>query len=267
MPPVAVRASALGDFLDCPARAEAKHLLHKRTPTSSSAFLGSAYHAATAAFDKSHLPGGTAVTADDAAGAAVDYIKERRAEVELEDDDNLQQVEDIAIALHKRYCAEIAPTQQYVAVEVTCAKLEITDLGLILTGTTDRVARHGDGHGIRDLKTGKTAVNAQGEVNTRGHTYQLAVYEMLAETASGLPIEAPARIIGAQTGKTERGQRVAISHDIVNARDTLFGDEESPGVLQAVSHMIHTGSFYGNSKSMMCNPKFCPIYQNCRFRR
>lgn len=266
MKPVQIRASAIADFLDCAARAEAKHLLGKRTPASSKAFLGSAFHASTAVYDKSVLTG-AGITVDEAAGAAVDYIRKPREDVAMEDDDDIQQVEDIAVALHTRYCEEIAPTQQYVAVEVTCDKLEITDLGLILTGTTDRIARHGDDLGVRDLKTGGNAVSAAGHVNTKGHAYQIGIYEMLAETANGVPINAPAKIIGAQTGKTARGQRVAVSQDITGARDALVGDEESPGVLQAVSHMIHSGIFVGNPRSILCGEKFCPIFSTCRFRR
>ena len=37
---ITIRASALSDFFDCPARAEAKHLLHKRTPSSGRSVLG-----------------------------------------------------------------------------------------------------------------------------------------------------------------------------------------------------------------------------------
>ena len=39
---VTIRASALGDFLDCPARAEAKHLRGLRTPSGGNAVLGTA---------------------------------------------------------------------------------------------------------------------------------------------------------------------------------------------------------------------------------
>lgn len=263
---VTIRASALGDFLDCAARAEARHLLNKRTPMGSKALLGKAIHASTAVFDQSGIDG-RGITISEAAAAAVDEIQRPTEDVAFEDDDNRQQIEGIAIALHTRYCNEIAPSQQYVAVEVTCEKLEISDLGLTLTGTTDRIGRLGDDYGIRDLKSGGTAVSADGFVATKGAAYQIGVYEMLAEAANGLPIRAPAKVIGLQTGKTERGQRVGVSADIVNARDALIGDEDSPGVLQAISQMIHSGMFPGNPRSMLCGEKFCPIYQTCRFRR
>jgi RecB family exonuclease len=263
---ITIRASALGDFFDCPARAEAKHLLGKRTPMGGAALLGKAVHAATAVYDQSVIDG-SGITVDEAAAAAVDTIHRPDEEVSLDADESTKEAEGIAIALHRRYCAEIAPRQEYLAVEVTCDRLEITDLGIALTGTTDRVGRNAAGEaGILDIKTGKTAVGADGTVKTAGHAYQLGVYELLAERASGLPIAAPAQIIGLQTGKTERGQRAGISGPVVGARDVLIGDETQPGVLEMVARMIHAGAFPGNPRSMLCGPRFCPIHQSCRFR-
>jgi PD-(D/E)XK nuclease superfamily len=264
-PMVTVRASALSDFLDCPARAEAKHLLHKRAPSGAGALLGKAVHASTAVFDQSVIDG-SGITINESAGAAVDVINKPDEEVALEDDDSKAELESTAIALHALYCQEIAPAQNYVAVEVKCERLEIVDIGLALTGTTDRVRLvNGEGHGIADLKSGKTAVKADGHVETKGHRYQMGVYELLAERGSGLPITAGGQIIGLQAGKTARGQRVATSAPIHGARDVLIGDEESPGVLKSVAHMIHSGSFPGNPRSMLCGPKFCPIFSTCKF--
>lgn len=263
---VTIRASALGDFLDCPARAEAKHLLGLRTPSNGASQIGTAIHASTAMFDKSALDG-QGLTVDETAGAAVDAIYKPEHEVIWDDDYKPSEAEKTAVALHKRYCTEIAPTQEYAAVEALCERLEITDIGLALTGTTDRVSKVGDGYAIRDLKTGKTAVRADGHVKTDGHRFQIGVYELLAEHASGLPITEPAAIIGMQTGKTEKGQRVAVSDGIQGARDVLLGDGESAGVLEIVARMVHSGSFFGNPRSMLCGEKFCPIYQRCKFRQ
>lgn len=266
-PIVTVRASALPDFLDCPARAEAKHLLGKRTPTNPKALLGTAVHRSTALFDQSRLDG-AGITIDESAGAAVDAIHKPNEDVVFDDDDmSPKDVESIAVALHARYCLEIAPSQEYAAVEVLCERLEITDIGLALTGTTDRVRKVDGGYGIADLKTGKAAVGADGSVKTQGHAYQLGVYELLADKASGVPISQPAKIIGLQTGKTARGQRAAVSHDVVGARDVLIGDQESPGVLEVVAHMIHAGIFPGNPRSMLCGAAYCPIHSTCRFRK
>lgn len=263
---ITIRASALSDFFDCPARAEAKHLLGKRCPTNGKALLGTAIHASTAVFDRSVLDG-SGITIDEAAAAAVDKIHRPEEETSLDDDEKANDIEAVAVALHKLYCTTIAPTQEYAAVEVQCERLEITDLGIALTGTTDRVRIVGDGHGIADLKSGGTAVRADGRVETKGHAYQLGVYELLAERASGLPITEPAQIIGLQTGKTAKGQRAAVSGPVSGARDVLIGEEDSPGVLEIVSRMIHSGTFPGNPRSMLCHEKYCPIYQTCKFRK
>lgn len=263
---VTIRASALSDFLDCPARAEARHLLGKRCPTSAAALLGKAIHASTAVFDQSKLSG-TGITIKEAAAAAVDAIHKPDEEVHFEPDESPSDIAPIAIALHNRYCTTVAPTQDYIGVEITCERLEITDIGLALTGTTDRIRRTDEGNGIADIKSGKTAVKADGTVETKGHRYQLGVYELLAEKASGISITAPSQVVGLQTGKTDKAQRVATSEPIVGARDVLVGDTDSPGVLEMVSRMVHSGSFPGNPRSMLCGAKYCPIYSTCKFRK
>ncbi|HEU4662504.1 MAG TPA: PD-(D/E)XK nuclease family protein, partial [Dokdonella sp.] len=264
---VTIRASALSDFLDCPARAEAKHLLGKRCSQSGGALLGKAIHKSTAVFDVSTMTN-QGITADEAAAAAVDAIQKPDEDVHLGEDESKADIENIAVALHHRYCAEIAPTRNYVGVEVTCERLEITDIGLALTGTTDRIESFGpDGNGIGDIKSGKTAVRADGRVETKGHRYQIGVYELLAEKASGISITAPGRIIGLQVAKTERGQRVAVSEPIHGARDVLVGDAESPGILETVARAVHAGIFPGNPRSMLCHEKYCPIFSTCKYRK
>lgn len=264
---VTVRASALSDLFDCAARFEAKHILGKKCPQSPNALLGKAVHKSTAVYDESTIAG-QGIKPGEAAAAAVDEIHKPDEDVHYGDKDmNPQEIEDIAIALHHRYCAEIAPQQQYTAVEVKCERLEITDIGLALTGTTDRIRKVGDGHGIADLKTGKAAVRADGHVETGGHRYQIGVYELLAEKASGIPITEGGQIIGLQVAKTERGQRAAMSEPIAGARDVLIGEPDSPGILEIASHQIHAGIFPGNPRSMLCHEKYCPIHSTCKFRR
>jgi hypothetical protein len=264
---IRLRASGLGDFLDCAARAEAKHLLGLYTPSSGSALLGTALHKSTAAFDASRLDGATGITADDAFGAAADTIRQPDEEVVLDEDESPQAIEDVARALHSRYCSEIAPLQNFVAVEVTCTRLDIPQLGISLTGTTDRIRRTDEGDGICDVKSGKAAVSADGTVKTAGHRYQLGVYELIAEYGSGIPITAPGVIFGLQVAKTAKGQRVAVSEPVRNAREVLTGDADSPGVLEIVSKLIHAGLFAGNPRSMFCGQKFCPIFNRCKFRQ
>lgn len=260
-----IRASSLPTLFDCPARWEAQQLRKLRMPMGSAAALGKAVHASTAAFDSAKVLGNP-ITADEAAAAAVDAIHRPDEEVDWQDD-KPQQAENIAIALHTKYCRDVAPTQDYAGVEATCEALTIEDLGITLTGTIDRVYRTPEGElGIGDLKTGKTAVNAQGEVKTQGHGLQLATYELLAEVAIGQAVTAPARIIGLQTGATDKAQRVAVG-EIDSPRDALIGTPDAPGALQYAAQFLKSGAFYGNPRSQLCGEKFCPIHATCQFRK
>ncbi len=264
---VTIRASSLSDLLDCPARWEAKHVRLMRLPSSPKAILGKAVHAGTAAYDVSRIQG-TGLTPDDAAGAVVDAIHKPQEDVDwrADEDMNPATVERISLALHRLYCSEIAPTQEYLGVEVTCEDLDISDLGLVLTGTTDRVRRDGHGRlGIADLKTGGNAVAANGTVNTKGHGVQLAVYEVLAAHATGQRIEAPAQVIGLQTAKTAKGLRVG-KGEVQSAMAALVGTEDAPGILQHASRLIHSGLFHGNPRSQLCSEKYCPAWRVCHFR-
>lgn len=262
---ISIRASSLAELFDCPARWEAKHLLGMRSPGSAPALLGTAVHAGTALFDESRLPGGSPVSADDAAGAVVDAIHRPAEEVDW-GEDKPQEVERIALSLHARYCAEVAPAQTYVGVEVRCEALELTDLGIALTGTTDRVRQLPDGRlGIADLKTGGRAVGTDGRAVTQGHAVQLGVYELLAQHAMGVDITAPAQIVGLNTGKTPAAQRVGTG-EVDSPRHALIGSEETPGLLEHAANLIHAGAFYGNSKSVLCSAKYCPRHGVCAFK-
>lgn len=262
---VSIRASSLSTLFDCPARFEAIHIDGKRLPRSGAAQLGTAVHASTAVFDASRLAGGSPVTADDAASALVDAIHRPEEDVDWEDS-KPQDAERIGLALHARYCADIAPQQKYIGVEVTCERLEIPDLGIALTGTTDRIRETADGLiGIADLKTGGRAVGADGSVTTAGHGPQMGVYELLAEQVIGRPITAAAQIIAMSTGKTAAAQRVGTG-EIEGARAALVGTGDQPGMLEHASRIIHSGLFFGNSKSVLCSPKYCPAHLTCTYK-
>ncbi len=258
---VTIRASSLGRLFDCPAAWAATHIDGKRTPSNGKAMLGKAVHASTAVFDQSGIDG-TGISIDEAAAAAVDTIHRPDEDVVWEDD-TPQDAEKIALSLHVKYCQIIAPKQTYRGVEIKCDRLEITDLGIALTGTTDRVRETADGLGVCDLKTGKAAVGSDGNVKTAGHAYQMGVYELLAEQASGVPITGAAQIIGMNTAKTPASQRVGTG-EISDARSVLLGDGESPGILEHASRLIHSGSFYPNPKSMLCHERYCPIFKECK---
>lgn len=260
-----IRASSLSELFDCAHRWEGKHLLGMRMARSAPAQLGTAVHAGTAVFDASRLPGATPVTADDAAGAVVDAIQRPEEDVDWGDTPR-SQAERIALALHTKYCHDVAPNQTYLGVEVKCEALEIADLGIVLTGTNDRVRITPAGYGITDLKTGGRAVDASGKAETQKHAIQLGVYELLAEHAMGVVIKAPAQVIGLNTGKTPATQRVGFG-EVKNARGALLGAPGQPGFLEQAAKTIASGDFPGNPSSFLCSPKFCPRHSTCRFIR
>lgn len=263
---ITIRASSLPELFDCPKRWEAKNLLGYRMPGGARARLGTAIHAGAAAFDLA-LMQDAPISIDDAASVVVDILHLTSADEQIGwGDETPAQLEPIALALHTRYCAEVAPTQDYVAVELTFEGLGFEDLGIALTGTTDRVYRNTDGRlGIADIKTGARAVSSDGLVNTTGHAAQLGVYTLLAEYSLGEPLDAPARIIGMQTGKTAKAQRVAIG-EVKHVRDALIGTEDDPGLLEHAAQIIKSGSFHGNPRSSLCSEKFCPVYKTCKFK-
>lgn len=259
-----IRASSLGNLFDCPARWAAIHLEWRTMPSNGKSRLGTAVHASTAVFDRSVLEG-AGITIDEAAAAAVDAIHNPEYEVDWEDE-SPQDAEKIALSLHRKYCTQIAPHQNYCAVEVQCDRLEITDLGIALTGTTDRIRETEEGFSICDLKTSKQAVAADGTVKTSGHAYQMGVYELLAEQASGIPITGAAQIIGMTTAKTDAAQRIGTG-DIRGAREVLLGDGTTPGILEMAADLIHSGRFYGNPSSTLCHARYCPAYSTCNYRK
>lgn len=261
---ITIRASSLGTLFDCPARWAATHIDGKTMPSNGKSMLGRAVHASTAVYDQSTIDC-SGITVDEAAGAAVDVIAHPDEEV-LWGEDSPTDAEKIAISLHSRYCWKIAPTQRYLAVEARCEQLEISDLGIALSGSVDRIRQVAEGQAICDLKTGKAAVGSDGTVKVSGHAFQIGVYELLAQHSRGVPITGPAQIIGMNTAKTPAAQRIGTG-EIVGARDVLLGDGETPGVLEHASRLIHSGSFFGNPKSMMCHQHYCPIHSTCKFRK
>lgn len=258
---VNIRASSLGELFDCPARWQAKNLLKMRMPGNGKAHLGTSLHASTAAFDQAVL-NGSPITIADAADVFIDTLRKPEDVIDW-GDDNPKDAEKVGLILNTRYCADIAPRQQYAAVEVQCDKVAITDLGITLTGTADRIRVVDGEYGIADLKSGGRAVGSDGVAVVSGHGAQLAIYEFLAEMTFKQPMTLPAQIIGLQTAKTTA--RVGLGH-IPNVRQALIGTEEDPGLLHHASAIIKSGSYYGNAKSMLCSAKFCPKYSTCKFK-
>ncbi|MBB0023664.1 PD-(D/E)XK nuclease family protein [Ralstonia pickettii] len=265
--PVTIRASSFGSLFDCPARWIAIHLLGKRTPNNVNALLGTSVHHGTAAFDTGRLPNNAPIPVADAKEVAFQAVMAPEYEVDWEDE-KPGKVADVAVSLTERYCTLYAPKAEFVAVEISVESLLLTDLDIVLTGHTDRVRRTADGLlGICDVKTGKQAVGTDGTAKAQGHAAQLGVYEIVAQAALQLPIEAPAQIIGLQSNLTPEKQRIGTA-EVEGARDVLLGDEEHTGLLHTAAKLVH-GEIepWGNPKSMMCHGRYCPNYATCFWRR
>lgn len=259
-----IRASSLAELFDCPARWESKYIKGLRLPTGGAAHLGTSIHAGTAVFDLARMDKHP-VSIEEAQDAAVNTLYHPEREVDWQGE-GPETREAACRALVALYCEQIAPAHEYVAVEATCEHLDIEDLGIRLTGTTDRIFRTQDGRfGIADLKTGKTIVDAAGAVKTAGKAAQIGCYELLASRLIGEPMQADAEIIGLQVAKTAKGQRAAIG-TIHGAASLLLGSEEAPGLLQFAARILKEGFFYGNPNSTVCSDKYCPNFPSCPWR-
>lgn len=261
-----VRASSWPTLFDCSLRWYYQNVVGLRMPSSGNAQLGTALHKSTAVFDTPSLTGG-AGNITEACDALVDSIEHPTTDVEWSDDLKPEAATNIGLALTRKYATDFAPTRTYRAVEVNCDGMRIsTPDGVIrITGTTDRVRVTDDGReGISDVKSGKTAVNADGKASTKGHHLQTGIYRLMAENVLQRPFEAPDEVIGLQTGKTAVAQRVAAA-DIRDSRTPLVGDADAPGLIEMAARMLRTGLFPPNPKSTLCSPKYCAGYARCKF--
>lgn len=261
MSDITIRASSLPDLMDCSARWAARYIDGHTMPTSAAAQLGTAIHAGAAAYDQSALDK-AGITPDEAAGAAVDAIHDPDREVDWSDL-KPEKAEKKACEVHAAYCTEIAPQQDYTAVEITCTSLDIDIDGFVirLTGTADRIRRTPLGLSIADIKTSKNAVGTDGTVKSHGHGAQLGVYSLIAEHMTGEPIPAPPQIIGLNTGAVRTG-----TVEVPNARQALIGEPNELGVLEAAAHIVKQGFFIGNPRSILCSKRYCPIHAKCKWR-
>lgn len=261
-----VRASSWPTLFDCALRYYYTDIVRLRLPRSGKARLGTAIHRGTAVYDLAPLEG-REPSLEAACDEVADTIRTPDEDIQWDDDLKPAEAISIGVALTARYAKELAPKQKYRAVEIDCEKLDIqTDAGVIrLQGQTDRVrATDDDREGIVDFKSGKTAVDTAGRANTKGHHLQTGIYRLLAEHALERELTAPDQIVGLQTGKTERGQRVGTA-EIRDSRTPLVGDEDSPGLIEIAASMLKSGIFPPNPKSILCNPKYCAGYSRCRF--
>lgn len=265
-PSLTIRASSFGSFFECAYRAEAIYLMGMKNIVGMKAVLGTAIHAGTAAFDAARVTG-EAISPDDAAGVVVDKLISPDYEYdEHKDSLTLREASSLGVKLTTRYCHDVSPGFDFVAVEMETKPLDIDCGGgtvIRLTGTMDRarIKKDGGGIGIADIKTGTNAVQ-KGTANVRGHGAQIGTYELLMEHSTGQAVTADATIIGMNT--------IGVGHiatgKISNAKQIIVGTEDEPGLLEMAADMFRQGRFYPNSKSLLCREKFCPRWNVCHYR-
>lgn len=264
-PSLTVRASSWAGLFDCAYRWEGIHLKGLRNVVGLRAALGTAIHAGTAAFDQSRISG-DCVTADDAAGVMVDKLRDPENEFDpFRDDLSMSDAERVGLSLVTKYCFDVSPQYDFVAVEMETKPLDIDCGGGVivrLTGTMDRarIRKSCGGTGIADLKSGSAAVQ-KGVAVTKGHSPQVGTYELLYEHTTGELITADAEIIGLKT----KGTPEIATATIKNGKRVMVGTGDQPGLIEFAAEMFKSGRFYPNSKSLLCSEKYCPRHSTCPF--
>lgn len=263
---VSVRASSWGRLLDCPHAWEAQHLLGMHKAAGMPALLGNGIHAGSAAFDQARLDA-SPITPSDAVAVMVDELRHPSQEYDLRDADmTLDKAAQVGSLVLSRYCREISPHYEFIAVERRLEPYPI-DCGngvtITLTGSMDRARTHKGkaGKGICDLKSGKRSVE-NGVAVTKKHKAQLGVYEVLEEAATGERCTLPAEIIALPTGSDS----TPAVGEIHGARAALIGTATEPGLITFAAEMFRSGLFPPNPQSSLCSPKFCARWETCRFR-
>lgn len=257
-----IRASSFGKFFDCAYSWEGEHLLRIRKPAGLRALLGTSVHAGTAAFDSARL-NKSDIQPDDAAAVFIDTLHHPEYDVDFTDDNiKFAEAERIGLTLTTKYCTEIAPQFNYVAVEMALEPLVIDCGGgttITLTGTMDRarVAESHDGTIIPDVKTGARVVS-NGEANIKSRSAQTGTYQLMYENTTG-ERTAGAQIIGlGTTSKTP----IAVS-PVFDARRVLIGTDEAPGLIQLAADMFRAGLFPPNPQSYLCSKTYCARWNTC----
>lgn len=265
-----IRASSLGDLLDCAHRWEAKHVLGMSGYTSGAAWLGTAIHRATAFYDTHR----NEVTVGEAVSEVRRLIQTPETDGEPIDvawtDVSPSDATYAAAQLVGTYARHWSPRYEFLAIEQTLAPLDLTvetpagPAYITFTGSMDRArtVRHATGAGIVDIKTGKRAV-AEGRAVTKGHAAQVAIYQMLANNDPDMPVpvnRAPS-ILGMSTSTRE-----IATAEIPTATEQLIGPPGGTGLIEYAALYLKTGMFPPNPKSQLCSPKFCPRWDSCRFK-
>lgn len=264
---LSVRASSLAGLFDCAYRWEGAQVLGLRRPASGAMALGTAIHKSTAVYDDARLQR-RPIKPDEAAGALVDHLRHPGEDVQWTDDDPTpKEAERIGLGLHARYCTQVSPQLEFLAVELDVGSLTIDvpeqSAKVRLTGHLDRsrVVRGSTLPRIADIKTGKRAASKDGTAATEGHGLQLGVYQILAEARLGQPVDEQGEIIGMQTSSAGYIGRSQIR----GPKAQVLGDENTPSLIEIAASMLRTGYFPPNPKSMTCGEKYCARWSRCPY--
>lgn len=268
---IGLRASGLGELFDCAARWKAKAIDKVPGLTYGRSHLGSAIHFGTSAFDAERLLEDGNPDTEIAVDRFLEYL---RADDQVHwIDIPKKKAEHIGIPLVTMWCQDVSPQFEWVKVEAVCEPIEIAmpnGVFFRITGHVDRVYRlrvnNTWRYGVADLKSGAGVIRIDGSVDVAKHGVQLAVYELLeimAREATGEDMTLPALVFGLPT----TGQPDIKWEAVENPRSLLFGDGDTEGYLLAASKIIEHGLFVGNTRSMLCSDKYCPVYNDCFYRR
>ena len=262
---ITVRASSWGKLFDCAHSWEGTHLLGLHKPSGLRAQLGTAIHASTALFDAGRLPGGQAVTVDDAAGQFVDTLRKPDRDVDYSQDAlTVTEAEKIGLKLHTMYCLDLSPRFTFKSVEQTLNPMEIDCGGgqiVRLTGSMDRarVAEAEGGVVIPDLKSGSRVIS-DGRAVIKGRSAQVGTYQLMYEATENV------QTVGGQVLALSTTSRPAVAASpVFDAKRVMLGTETSRGLIEFAAEMFRSGLFPPNPQSVLCSSKYCARWDTCPY--
>ena len=275
MKTVRIRASSFWDWCDCALRAASRNpdiggVVD--TPVTTPGWLGTSVHRAAAVYDRASHIEENPISVGDAVDSFLDTFRNPDEEVNW-GEDKPKKVEPVGVRLVKSYAEIISPQFEYEAVEATLEQFSIEftaeelshpteGVTLVITGTEDRRTVDADGTAVLDIKTGVQAVGPDGVAKVAGFEGQLGLYTLMDEATTGEVNEGVPKIAGLQTSSAGR---VGVGV-VPNAKEVLIGNDQFNGQLFHLAKIIAHEIFMGNTRSMMCHEKYCPVYHKCPYR-
>ncbi len=281
LPDIIIRASSFSTLLDCPERWCAQHpqLGNMRMPSGAPSIMGSGVHAGTAVYDNQRMIR-VPPSVEQAIQVATDFVRNPEEDV-IWDDFRQNEAIDIVARLTQNYCINFASRWHFDAVELPMDHWDVVAAnGLVIrfTGHIDRrrvewdEVPGNDGKlfrrerkGICDLKTGKRVMRADGTVNTQVSGAQMAQYELLELLSTktlGKEEMLPAMIFAFPTS----GKLKPAAATIDRPHRLFIGDAHNKGAIDIAADIIKSGNYWGNARSILCSPKYCPKHGKCRWQ-